>query len=203
MQQRRNQGFSFLELFIGIIILFAGIIPIFWVMSGSTQTARLTVSQVQATNHASNLIEAIRAVGFDAVSQFPPIMQQLGKGKWGVPQSLDEVLFAPISSDAPTNDQLKAWDSFEKAFFASDDPIVPPMEDYYIRYFAIRDSGGGAPADPSAPTGSVRREKTLTVIIRVEWTVRRSSNAGEVQKKQHVELRTVLGDPYRSLGGGG
>lgn len=200
-------GFSFLELFIGIVILMAGVIPIFWVMSGTTKGAQLTVAQVQATNHASNLLEAIRAAGFDAVSQFPAVMVQPEGGTqgWRAPDESTPIGWTQVTAAPPSQEQKKAFESFRLAFFDAKDPIVPPMEQHFRRFLVVQGAKSGNDpdqmADPSSgqPAQSGSDDGMIGVVVRVEWSSR--TTKGE-EKANHVELRTVLGDPYRFLGGG-
>ncbi|MBI3893689.1 MAG: hypothetical protein HY303_19390 [Candidatus Wallbacteria bacterium] len=203
-----KRGFSFLELFIGIVILMAGVIPIFWVMSGTSKGAKLTVQQVQATNHASNLLEAIRAAGFDAVSQFPQVMVQMegAAGAWKFPEEAAALNWTQIAQTAQTEEQKKAFESFRLAFFDGKDPIVPPMEDNYRRYLVVQGSKSAAQPsegmeDPTHAQHASADDGMIGVIVRVEWT-NRSGDKPEERVPQYVELRTVLGDPYRFLGGG-
>lgn len=204
MIRRFHHGFSFLELFVGIVILFCGIIPILWVFSSSTQEAKLTVAQVQATNHAANLLEAVRAAGYDAVSQFPPVMVQLrgGTGVWKTPEDSAAIPWAGAPGGQPTEDQKRAFDSFRQAFFDGKNPIVPEMEDTFERYLVVK---GGKVGDPDAAGGSTAPDDGMIgVIVRIEWADTKPVAEGAAERApQHVELRTVLGDPYRFLGGGG
>ena len=208
MTARIRQGFSFIELFVGIVILMCGIIPIFWVLSGSNKAAKLTISQVQATTHATNLLEAVRAAGYDAVSRFPPAMVQLkgGTGVWKPvedPSSLSSWVQLPAGS--PNETAKKAFDSFRQAFFTAKDPIVPPMEEQFERYLAIR-GGSGSSTSEMEGTGGVapaQDDGMIGVVVRVEWTASATGDKEGEQVPQAVELRTVLGDPYRFLGGGG
>lgn len=206
-----RRGFSFLELIVGIVILMCGVVPLFWVMSGSTRGAKLTVQQVQATTHATNLMEVVRAAGYDLANRFPAISVQM-KGGGSAWRHLDDgrpFKWAGPEDAAPTDDAKKAFDEFRQCFFDSKNPIVPPMEDYFERYLVIIDGSGSAPppaaSGPGAPAGggSGGGSGKIGVVVRVEWTPNRPSATGEEKEKvgtQYVELRTVLGNPYRAGG---
>jgi hypothetical protein len=205
MTARSRQGFSFIELAVGIVILFCGIIPIFWVLSGSNKAAKLTISQVQATNHATNLLEAVRAAGYDAVSRFPPAMVQLkgGTGVWKPVDDPSTLSWVSLPSGSPNETAKKAFDSFRQAFFDSKDPIVPPIEEQFERYLAVR-GGKGSSSDMEGPgEAAAQDDGMIGVVVRIEWTASASGDKEGELIPQSVELRTVLGDPYRFLGGGG
>lgn len=75
MNLRKNTqrtAFSFLEVMIGVMIVSVGLIPLMWAVSGGTSQVGVTLRQVQASNHSSNLMEALRATPFQELAMFPP-----------------------------------------------------------------------------------------------------------------------------------
>lgn len=197
----RRHGFTFAEILVALAVISFGILPLLWALHGGTRQTRISLRQVQAANHASNLIEAMRAFGFRKTQALPATKVQLrgNENKWqdytsGMDLDLEELTEPPptssdpeagirLAGEAPPGDPA-LFAEFEDRFFGADNPVVPPLEDNFTRYFHLVKSPGG---------------QYVTVIVRVEWPARlvsRSTNATKVVKR-HVELRTVLADPYR------
>lgn len=170
----------------GVTILIAGLIPILWTMTGTTRRARITVNQVQGTSHAANLLEAVRAAGFDLVKDFPPVMMEQGsKGAaspslWGPPPADADLSWAGLGAAPPGEvpEAQEAFKAFTDGFFDADKPVVPPMEAHFKRYLVIRGAG----------------TNLLGVIVRVEWNLR----SPDEDPTNHVELRTVIANPFRT-----
>lgn len=191
----RRRGFSFLEVLIGIVILSFGLVPLLWALMGGTQQTHVTLRQVQAANHAANLLEALRATPFQELAQFPPCMAQLAGGDngWRPPGEATElrlVLAEDANKPAPPA-AAEVFARFKDNFFGGESPIVPPLDPPFSRYFVIlKDS-------PDTP-------RYITLVARVEWEVKSRIDDGEddegppKQKIRSVELRTVLSDPYFS-----
>ncbi len=191
-------GFTFTEILIAVIILVVGLLPLMWALVGGSRQTRITIKQVQAANHAANLLEALRTIPFKKLAAFPPCMVQTGRdGKWHPPSEVAgevEPVLADIAESPPPPQAAEVFEEFVNDFFAGDVPMVPPMGRNFVRYFVlIKD-------DPVKPT-------YITVVVRVEWKVRdifrRGKERGEggtagsnPEKRRYVELRTVMADPY-------
>jgi prepilin-type N-terminal cleavage/methylation domain-containing protein len=189
----RKDGFSFLEVLIGIVILSVGLIPLMWAVSGGTSQVGVTLRQVQAANHSANLLEALRATPFQDLSMFPPSMIQLtgGDNKWRKPSEATDVTFPyedEVNKPAPPG-ATNVFDKFVNSFFPKNDTdvsIVPPLERQFRRYFIILKD------DETTP-------RYITLIVRVEWM--KTDTLTQTDKKgflRSTELRTVISDPYFS-----
>jgi len=189
MSTTGRRGFSFLEIIIGVCIMTFGLIPLLWALSGGTSQVGITLQQVQAANHASNLLEALRATPFQDLALFPPCMIQLkgGDNVWRAANEAGEVklLFPEEATKPAPSGASTVFDKFQSNFFAKDAAIVPPLESIFTRYFVILKDDEGTP-------------RYLTVVVRVEWEKRnRLADKPEERKSiRSVELRTVLADPY-------
>ncbi len=186
--QNTSQAFSFIEILIGVIILSVGLIPLLSALSGGTRQTAITLRQVQAANHASNLMEGLRATKFQDITLFPPCMVQLkgGDNTWRKPSEASEVelILPELANQPPPSGSTGVFDAFRNDFFAKDNPIVPPLSSRFSRYFVILKD------DEKTP-------KYITIIVRVEWDVKNRLKAkGGKMQHRHVELRTVIADPY-------
>jgi len=183
-----RRGFNLIEILMGVAILSFGIIPLLWALHGGTIQTRLTLRQVQGSNHASNLLEALRATPYQDLARFPVCMTQIygGDDLWrrsgdapDIEYIMPEVIAQPESPDAG-----QVFDKFRSAFFSGDFPIVPHLDSTFSRYFIILKDKEKTPA-------------YITLIVRVEWKTKNAlSTPGDKKKNRSVELRTVLADPY-------
>ncbi len=206
---RPRRGFTFTEILIAIAVLTFGIIPLVWAIMGGTTQTRISLRQVQAANHASNLLEALRTFGFRNVMRLPSTMVQLrgSDNRWAAYNSsmgleldlLTEPAVAvptapgtgapsmPAGPTPATVGDPAAFAEFEGRYF-KEPLVVPPLEDVFTRYYHLVRSADG---------------QYVTVVVRVEWPVHQvNRSTGDSRTvPRSVELRTVLADPYR--GGSG
>ena len=187
MIDTRKKGFSFLEVVMGVLIMTFGLIPLLWALIGGHNQVSITLRQVQASNHAANLLEALRATPFQDLALFPPSMIQIrgGDNKWRKPGEAREVEFILpeiVNSPVPSG-ATNVFDKFIESFFSKDVPIVPPLESNFRRYFIIMKDHEETP-------------HYITVVVRVEWQKKDRLAAKKKAYWRHVELRTVLADPY-------
>lgn len=183
----KRRAFSFVEVMIAIVILSCGLIPLLWNLLQATGHTKITVRQVQATNHAANLLEALRAVRFKDLVLFPPCRVQIegGDNVWRAPGETPEVDFCMNEAyKAPGQDAETAFGTFVADFCTGEKAIVPPLEPSFRRYFIILKD------DDDKPT-------YLTLVVRVEWmSLNPLGSEGEKRRHRSVELRTVVADPY-------
>lgn len=179
-----RRGFTFTEILVGLCVLTLGIIPVVHALMGGTRQTGISLRQVQAANHASNLMEALQAFGFRNVVRLPSTMvqQRGGENKWEVYQAGMELGFEGLAESRDQAGDTVAFDEFQGRFFA-DPPVVPPLENVFTRYFhLIRDA----------------ERRYVTAIVRVEWTIRvPGTDGGQGSALRFVELRTVFADPYQ------
>lgn len=189
----RRRGMTFMEILVALAVITFGIIPLLWAMTGATRQTRISLRQVQAANHASNLLEALRTTGFRSLVKMPATMVQLrgNDNQWQPYASGMDLQLAALQDGVPLRGPKRedpaAFEEFQQTFFGSP-ALVPELERVFTRYFHLIKSEDG---------------RYVTVIVRVEWPARLvSAKTGEVKRSvtRHVELRTVLADPYR--GGG-
>lgn len=183
-----RRGLTFIEILMAVALLTFGIIPVVHHILSATKQTRISLYQVQASNHASNLMEALRSQGYPRLRRMPNCMVQLrgNGGKWDKYSSGMQLGFEGIEED-PYGDTA-IFEEFRGKFF-SDPPIVPELESLFTRYFYLHRTA-------DLPY--------VTLIVRVEWLSSRvkSQSAGQGSPaKRFVELRTVLADPFR--GGSG
>ena len=164
-----------------------GLIPLLWALSSGHNQVGITLHQVQASNHAANLLEALRASPFQDLALFPPCMVQIrgGDNKWRRPSEASEVqvIFPEIASQQAPSGSTNVFDKFLRNFFNDAAAIVPPLEKRFQRYFIVIKDNDKTP-------------RYITLIVRVEWE-KKNRLAGDGKKVwRQVELRTVLSDPY-------
>lgn len=194
----RRLGFSFIEILIGIVILIIGLIPLMLAYGMATKETRVSISQIQAINHAGNLLEALRAFGaqdFKNLTYFPASMEQRkgGDNVW-VAVSGDDALTTALGAaggtpvpalagtTAGTGDDRqsgeKNFETFKTTFMSGDTPVVAKLEMRFKRQFQLLRKGG-----------------YVTVIVRVVWEEEDLASSTKPQERV-IELRTVVADPY-------
>lgn len=194
----RRSGFTFVEILIGIIILVIGLVPLMLAYSMATKETRVSISQIQAINHAANLLEALRAFGaqdFKNLTYFPAAMEQRkgGDNVW-VPLSGDETMLTataaaagtPVPAMAGTNpgegddrgSGEKNFTTFKTTFMSGTAPVVAKLEERFKRSFQLLRKGG-----------------YVTVVVRVAWEEEDLAASTKPQVRV-IELRTVVADPY-------
>jgi hypothetical protein len=166
-----------------VAILTFGIIPVVHHILSATKMTKISLRQVQASNHASNLMEALRAMGYPKLRRMPATMVQLrgNDGRWDKYSSGMALGFPDIVED-PIGDPA-IFESFKTKFFA-DPPIVPELEREFTRYYYLVRAEG---------------QPYVTLIVRVEWfqgSLNNRTSGGKLATR-FVELRTVLADPFR------
>lgn len=189
---RRREGFSFAEILIAVTILAMGLIPIFLAYTVSTRETRVTISQVQAINHCSNMLEALRAWGtqdFKNLTDFPRDMQQIrGSPTWqpfsgsiageSAAGAAGTQVAAPDASAAPDGGSFA---QFQKLYMEGEDPIIPKLEkdSKFTRIFELERSVPGY----------------VTIIVKTTWPSIDISK-DEAQEERSVDLRTTVADPF-------
>jgi type II secretory pathway pseudopilin PulG len=197
----RRAAFTFVEILIGIIILIIGLVPLMLAYSMATKETRVSISQIQAINHAANLLEALRAFGandFKKLTHFPRSMEQRkgGDNKWVAyePAGFDTMVVATAaaggtpapaltgterSEEDPTGvGAQENFAEFEKSFMSTDKPVVAKLEDRFKRSFQL-----------------LGKEGYVTIVVRVLWEEDDLAVSTKPQARM-VELRTVVADPY-------
>lgn len=178
---------SFVEILIAIAVLTFGIIPIVHhIMSGARQT-RISLRQVQAANHASNLMEALRSMGYLKLRAMPNAMVQLrgNENRWDKLSGGADIAEDRFAQDDGKGDE-SIFTEFQDLFFSGGgEPVVPNLESLFTRYYFLHRTD----EDPY-----------ITIIVRVEWPavpkhVQGGSGSGIAYRS--VELRTLVADPYR------
>lgn len=186
-------GFSFVEILLGLVILILGLIPLMLTYSASTKETRVSIQQIQAINHASNLMEALRAFGaadFRNLLEFPSAMEQRkgGENKWA--EATEPAAApagrtpAPGAAPAPPSGQGAAqgeanFQKFKEQFFSDNDPIVATLERQFRRVFRVEQRARGL----------------ITVIVQVSWD-ETDPTATQGARERTIDLRTVIADPY-------
>ena len=185
--RRRRRGLSFIEVLMAIAVLTFGIIPMLVSIQRRTRLTRISLRQVQAANHASNLMEALRSLGYPGLRAMPTAKVQLrgNDGRWdtasdGMGLGLEGIIDDGLGDEAVFED----W----RGRFFGEPPVVPPLESLFTRYFYLH-------REAEMPY--------ITIVVRVEWPARvvdKRSGTASVSNR-HVEVRTLVADPYR--GGSG
>lgn len=198
---RGTRGFTFVEILIGIIILIIGLVPLMLAYSMATKETRVSISQIQAINHAANLLEALRAFGatdFKKLTHFPRKMEQRkgGDNKWVPfePSGFDTLVAATAAASGQATAVLAGTEGvdedstgaaaqanfgeFEKAFTAGENPVVAKLGDRFRRSFQL-----------------LGKEGYVTIVVRVTW-LEEDLAVSTRQQERMVELRTVVADPY-------
>ena len=182
-----KKGFSFIEIIIGVCIMTFGLIPLLWALSSGHNQVGITLHQVQASNHAANLLEALRATPFQDLALFPPSMVQIrgGDNRWRRPSEASDVkmIFSEIATQEAPSGSTTVFDKFVRNFFSKDSPIVPPLSRRFQRYFIVIKDNDKTP-------------RYITLIVRVEWEKKNRLDGSGKKVWRHTELRTVLSDPY-------
>ena len=179
-------GFSFIEILIGVSILATGLVPLVLAYTMSTRGTRVSINQVKAIQHTSNLLEAIRAYGiqdYKNIEGFPTGMtQRKGENKDWV--ALDTPLedgdgVPPVNGDATG----ESWKKFLTDFFDASEPIIPPLGRAFKRSFQI--IRGIEPG-------------YSTIIVRTSWD-QVDITSEEGVEDRNVELRTVVANPFNFI----
>lgn len=173
---------TFIEILMALAILTFGIIPLVHHLTGATRRTRISLRQVQGANHAANLMEALRSTGYQTLRNMPAVMVQLrgNENRWDT-YGGQELSLGDIQNDGLGD--AAVFEDFKRRFFG-DQPAVPEMESLFTRYFYLH---------------RVEAQPYITIIVRVEWPTNVFNKATGVRevKPRHVELRTVLADPFR------
>lgn len=212
---KTRTGFSFIEILIGVVILVVGLIPLMIAYTVSTRDSRVSMSQVQAINHATNLLEALRAFGqseFKNLLHFPRAMEQRrgGANEWTVSADLsdmsdaDEIGRRPLGflgEGLPGRQESGGQESGGHPTEARPMDIAGLAEKNFAEFKRVFFS----PRNPVVPHIDdrfkrafkilVREQGYVTLIVKVSWDdVDPTSTKGAQERT--IELRTVLADPY-------
>lgn len=185
MRRSLRQGMTFMEILVVIAMLTFGIIPLLHSMFQSTRQTSLSLRQIQASNHAANLLEALRTMGFPALVRMPPLMVQRAgnENTWEIYRADMNLNVPNLEEELPEGD-VSIFEEFRSKFF-SDPAVVPPIEKVFTRYYRLIQDPAG---------------KYCTIVVRLEWQTGNNQPDGTKAEPRFVELRTLLSNPYQ--GGG-
>lgn len=178
----RRRGITFVEVLIAVAVIAFGILPLLVNLNNQNRQTAMSLRQVQAANHASNLLEALRSTGYQSLKLLPSAMVQVrnGENKWTPYSAGMNLALADIEDDGQGDRGV--FGEFEARFFG-EPPVMPPMEDLFTRYYYLYRQEGSP---------------YVTIIVRVEWPATGRNDAGKRDIiPRAVELRSLVADPYR------
>jgi hypothetical protein len=172
-----KKGFSFIEIMIAVVVLMAGIFPVYYLLTSGTRGIHLGINEILAVNHASSVMELLRGLSFSQVHSFVNPGSTLMVTEKGtlVYNRVDEKMERSPSPDAgglTVDGASSDGQTFVNQFFKSEN--FPPMEYIFDRVVEMN-----------------CESKFCVVRVKVEWTPPKSTGR-ELGEKRDVELKTVV-----------